>query len=349
MSTAFPTAARRVAMAAIAAAMTTAAAAAPLYRIQKLDRPDGIEPEHATAISSTGIIVGYGRTPDEASLAPYIRKRHKTLPLEQPGVLTRVWSVNARGEVAGESDGHAFRWDAAGHAIDMDALASCKGEPGSKTSRATSINDAGTVTLVAQCRVAGVWQEKGFVVHGHQATELPDFGDHRSYASAVNNHDQVAGSSVLAANADGYTFRRALRWQDGDTTDLGTGGGCCSHATAINDLGHVTLNSDDETSHERLYVSDGHTLHKLFNCNKRYPLVAAAINNHDVVIANTDGTGVGYLFEQGHCHQFTDLMDDSGEGWSMMTLHGINDDGVVVGEGVLNKHWRAFIATPVSR
>lgn len=348
MSTTFRTAALRVAMAATATAIAATAAAAPLYRIQKLDRPDGIEPEHATAISSTGIVVGYGRTPDESSFVPYIRKRHKTLPLEQPGVLTRVWSVNARGEVAGESDGHAFRWDESGHAIDMDALAPCQGEPGSKTSRATSINDAGTVTLVAECRVAGVWQEKGFVVRGQQVTELPDFGDGRSYASAVNNHDQVAGSSVLAPNADGYTFRHALRWQDGTTIDLGTGGGCCSHATAINDLGHMALYSNDETGHQRLYVSDGRTMHKLFNCARRFPLVAAAINNHDVVVANVE-TEEGYLFEQGHCHRFVDLMDDSGEGWSVMTLHGINDDGVAVGEGVLNGHWRAFIATPVTR
>jgi len=47
--------------------------------------------------------------------------------------------------------------------------------------------------------------------------------------------------------------------------------------------------------------------------------------------------------------RFTKLLDDSGQGWSGITLGDINDAGQVVGGGKYQGMSRAFIATRVKR
>ena len=75
----------------------------------------------------------------------------------------------------------------------------------------------------------------------------------------------------------------------------------------------------------------------------------AAINRHDVIV----GTHIhqrheqGVLFRRGRCYPLLSVLDASGAGWDRLHPQGVNDDGVIVGWGLLDGKVRAFIATPV--
>lgn len=338
----------RAVLAAAALAFAGVATAAPVYTIQKLERPVGADPDHATAISDNGIVAGYGRVDNGPYSAPIIRKRHKTKVLESPAqALTQVWSVNTQGEVAGWSDLHAFYWDSTGKPFDLDPLIPCTTDLGGKSTKARAINNDGAVLVALECFESS-WFDRAYIYQAGTLTTLGDLGGGQNRASGMNNLGQVAGSSAVPPAADGKTYDHAYLWENGVMRDLGTAGGKFSSARAINDLGHTAVMADDETGKTRLYLHDGTTMRKLFNCGQD-TMIPVAINNHDDIVANTYIARVGYLFQKGHCYRFADLLDASSAGWTAFTVHDIDNKGVVVGEGFLNGQLRGFIATPVSR
>jgi probable HAF family extracellular repeat protein len=86
----------------------------------------------------------------------------------------------------------------------------------------------------------------------HQITDLGAFPALRpSQANAINNEGQAAGYAF-----SGGSNRRAVLWQDGGITGLGTLGGSESNAFGINDQGQVVGYSflpDDTTNHAFLW------------------------------------------------------------------------------------------------
>lgn len=338
---------------AAALAFAGAVAAAPTYSIQKLDRPDGIQPDNATAISDNGIVVGFGRIGDGPYTAPLIRRHHKTQRMEAPDrEFPEVWGVNKLGESAGHSslNSTAVFWDSTGHATDLDSLIPCNADDGGRNTSAVDINNNSQVLVALECWEPN-WFNHAFVYQAGTVTPVGDLGGGDTRANDINNLGQVVGISKLPPDGQGKSASHAFLWDHGVMRDLGTlGGGKFSNAKAINDVGHMAVVADDTAGKVQLYLHDGTSARKLHSCNDdgraMYPV---AINNHDDIVANTDIEEEGYLFQNGHCYHLVDLLDASGAGWEWLTINDINSKGVIVGHGFLNRQLRAFIASPVAR
>jgi len=339
---------KSAAWAAAALAFAGAVAAAPVYSIQKLERPVGADPSRATAISDNGIVAGFGYVDGGPYSVPIIRKHHKTKVLESPAqALIQARSVNTQGEVVGWSDLHAFYWDSTGKLFDLDPLIPCTADIGGKSTKARAINNDGAVLIALECFESG-WFDRAYVYQAGALTTLGDLGGGQNRANGMNNIGQVAGSSAVPPDADGKTYEHAYLWENGVIRDLGTAGGKFSRALAINDLGHTAVMADDETGKTRLYLHNGTTMRKLFNCGQD-TMIPVAINNRDDIVGNTYIGRAGYLFQKGHCYRFADLLDASSAGWTSFTVNDIDNKGVIVGEGFLNGQLRGFIATPATR
>ena len=339
----------RTALAAAAVAFAGSVTAAPVYSIQKLEKPVGAHPDNATAISDNGIIVGYGRVDKGPYTAPIIRKRLRSKVLEsQARASNEVWAVNTQGEAAGWSNLHAHYWDSTGKPFDLDPLIPCTADIGGKSTKARAINNDGAVLVALECFESG-WFDRAYVYQAGTLTALGDLGGGQNRANGMNNLGQVVGSSAVPPDADGKTYDHAYLWENGVMHDLGTAvGGTFSSARAVNDLGHTAVMADDDAGKTRLYLHDGTTMRKLFNCGLD-TMIPVAINNGDDIVANTYIAREGYLFQKGHCYHFADLLDATGAGWTSLMVNDIDNKGVIVGEGFLNGQIRGFIATPVTR
>jgi probable HAF family extracellular repeat protein len=152
-------------------------------------------------------------------------------------------AVNDRGQVVGTSrthgllpvDGfHAFLWTA------QDGMADLHSPPpgGLFDSYAGAINNQG--------RVVGTYDHvtRGFRAFSWTATDgmidLGTLGGRMVFPSAVNNRDQVVGTSYVINDLNPYGPRHAFSWTPaGGMVDLGTLGGPSSGAEALNEKGSV--------------------------------------------------------------------------------------------------------------
>ncbi|MFO0954048.1 MAG: Calx-beta domain-containing protein [Isosphaeraceae bacterium] len=82
-------------------------------------------------------------------------------------------------------------------------------------------------------------------------------------AEDVNNAGQVVGHS-----GNPYVSTRAVLWQNGVMTDLGTLGGSSSSATAVNDAGQVTGVSSSATGTRSAFLWQGGVMHDLGPANE---------------------------------------------------------------------------------
>jgi probable HAF family extracellular repeat protein len=84
---------------------------------------------------------------------------------------------------------------------------------------------------------AAVADVKAIVVNG--------LGNDKVFLSDINNKSQAVGSGIVESTGEEH----ALVWEDGESMDLGTLGGPCSTATAIDEGGeHIVGYSDTPSS-----------------------------------------------------------------------------------------------------
>src|SRR5262249_6737294 len=148
--------------------------------------------------------------------------------------------VNNAGQVVGESDGHAFLWDAANGMTDL-------GTPlGFTRSSAAGINEAGQVTGTASYfdflshSSAFLWDAvNGMTLLGASPTYPP------SQAAAPNAAGQVVGNQFAAQIDPAFLWTPdSPNGLTGSFPDLGMlPGDTYSNATAINDAGQVVGSS----------------------------------------------------------------------------------------------------------
>ena len=181
-------------------------------------------------------------------------------------------------------------------------------------SAATDINDTGTVVGFASTTAFGV--ARAFVWRGSMI-DIDPFGEgsanSESSASAVNNRGDVVGNGLTRDRTafHGFLLRKGI------TSDLGTlPGGRNSYAQSINDSG-VTVGTADVPY---LDVCDGGGVP--VPCIK-YKLVAFAHDGNQMTDLNT-------------------LIPNSA-GWELISATGINNRGEIVGYGLLDGRFRAFV------
>lgn len=266
--------------------------------------------------------------------------------------------INASGQVVGSSytalgSRHAFVTNSIGQLTDLGTL-------GGDFSIGTGINSSGQI-VGTSTKANGT--SRAFVTNASgQMIDLGIFGGGeigRSYASGINASGQVVGSST--GFAIGFGNNHAFVTDpSGTMIDLGLlPGGWQSYGLAINDSGQVTGSANMS------YSSGGYTYNHAFVTNSsgqmidlgtlggRYNFASQgnSINASGQVVGFSGG-GISdrhaFVAENGRILDLNALLVSTSTGWILNEATGINDSGLIVGNGMHNGVQRAFLLTPVA-
>jgi hypothetical protein len=165
----------------------------------------------------------------------------------------------------------------------------------------------------------------------------------------INSSGQVA---ITAGDA----VPQALIWKDGAVTGLGTLGGE-EEAYGINELGHVAMMASlplDPKTHLVYYHAAFWDGAKLVDIGALLPpdSTAFALNNHDDVVGfyafnATRFHTKAFLYTGGRAYNLETLVVNDHHGWELASANGINDQGVIVGNGFLGLRQHAWMLVPV--
>jgi probable HAF family extracellular repeat protein len=210
--------------------------------------------------------------------------------------------------------------------------------PSGTTSAGYAINQGGVV-------VGYVQTSAGARAFRHQPglvpEVLPDFG---GVAAAFGVND--AGVAVGEAFQTSTNTVRAFRY-DGTLHPLASLGGTYSRATAINTGGTIVGYSmtAGKLFHATRWRSDA--LADDLGTLGGVMSMAFAVNGKGEIVGRAD-TGAGeahaFLLDDDGMTDLNSLLP-AGSGWLLQVAYGINDSGVIVGEGKLNGQPRAFRLT----
>lgn len=271
----------------------------------------------ADDLNNDGVIVG--SLSGEDNTPRPVRWAADGTPFALPtlgGDLGVAEGVNDQGQIVGwswtaEGNQHATLWDGD---VPVDLGTVGEGE----YSGATDINENGLIvgytatTFMAPEGAAGLPYTAVIWTDG-TPTLLPPIGGFDAWALGINDAGVVIGVSTTAeeqfAFGDGS---HAVLWVDGTPTDLGAlPGGDRSVATAINGAGFIV----------------GY---------------AAVIPGDETYVL---GEHHACLWVAGELYDLNDLIP-ADSGWVLDRANGINDDGLIVGAGLLNGEGRAFLLVP---
>lgn len=315
-------------------------AAGPTVTIEEIG-PAGFA-THARGVNGTGLAAGFGVDSGvEFGFSQAAAPVMVPLPLGATGL--EALAVNDSGVVTGrywDASGftHGFRYDSVGNVFtDVPYLA------GATQATAQAINASGVV--------AGFQNPSG-VTHGfRQAPGLAaeDIGDlagggKLSSASSINAAGVVVGSSRDASNA-----MYAVRY-DGTLHQLATLGANFGTAFGINDSGLVvgySMTSGGQ-AHATAWTSDA-TAVDLGTLGGTLSQALAVSNNGTIVGMSRTAANATHacMWQGGTLTDLNDLIDPA-SGWVLEMAYGVNDHGVIVGDGHLEGVARAFRLTITS-
>jgi probable HAF family extracellular repeat protein len=173
-------------------------------------------------------------------------------------------------------------------------------------------------------------------------------------AASINDADQVVGSSgyYWVYGGYGHSSAHACRYAGGVFTDLGSLTGdprTNTEAYGINNAGQIVgySTASDGLSHAFLYSAGAmQDLGTLGSASA----TAIAINDHALIIGTLTGpygAALGsFVVANGTMSDLSGLIVQGGDGWSQLTVTGLNNGGTIVGYGLLNGLTHGFVATP---
>jgi probable HAF family extracellular repeat protein len=334
----------------------------------------------ATALNNTGEIVGAADDVTYNYVATYWLNGHQTSIGTLPGgYYSRALGVNASGDIVGESSGynasnqwfwHAFFWQN-GKMTDVGAL------PGGMYSRASAVN-AGDQVVGWSDFAANNYETHAFSWQNGQITDLGTLpGGTTSEANAINDSGQIVGSSDSPPQGlFGFRALRAVTWRNNAMLDLGTLGGPGAIAFAVNNQGQIVGTADttiiDNDPPPYLYgygtgggsstggtasggtpsgASGGPT--GTITPGSGNPIGGGAgngVTGARSAIKKTRGIGDTYVshafFYVGGAMVDLNSRIPTNSGWELIQATGINEQGQIVGFGILNKRVHAYLLTP---
>ena len=171
-----------------------------------------------------------------------------------------------------------------------------------------------------------------------------------SAAWDVSNNGTVVGSSRTVSG-----FLRATRWDvDGSPTDLGTLGGAVSTALGVSDSGIVVGTSALSDGTGRPFRTTATGMLALPNLPAPFMFCDAGSINVALVAVGTCGFGeirteVEHAVRWAADTSVIDLNDvvQDATGWVLERANGINDAGLIIGDGTFNGVAHGFLLTPV--
>jgi probable HAF family extracellular repeat protein len=318
-------------------------AAAQGYTVTDLGTLGG-STSSARAVNASGQVTGSADLPGDAVSHAFLWENGAMRDLSPPGGgPSTALGINAAGSVvgffsaSGITDSHAFLADAGG----MHDLGTFGGNSGA----AFGINDAGWIVGAANWPAGGLLH--CFIDTGSgMRSPTGDWRSTQSIAFAINASGQTIGRAALPFQAF-----HAVRFDPSGPHDLGTLGGSYSEAYDINDAGQIV--GDSELSlfngplHAFLFDSQG--MHDLGTLGGTDFSVAAGINSAGQIVGYSRVPGIGLshalLYDHGILADLNDMLSP-GSGWTLIKATSINDRGQIVGEGVHNGQWHAYLLNP---
>jgi probable HAF family extracellular repeat protein len=298
--------------------------------IGTLGGPQGV----AAAVNSSGQVAGWGNTTTPAPPSLF----------NTESVLCNPPMVAGQPAVAC----HAFLWDR-GKRTDLGTLGGLNSTPGNN-----GINEQGHVVGAAETTTvdptsahgapafhAFLWRH-GMMIDLGTSGRGPD-----SLANGVNDRDQVVGVDLAGNTPFEESF--GWLWQDGKKTALGTLGGSFSSPGGINDRGQVVGDS---------FVAGNSFRHAfLWQSGRMTDLGVLPGDDQSFALDITDQGQIagGSCSSDGcrpvlwHDGKIVDLSKaiPRDSGWQPFFPHGINSYGQIVGDGLHNGEFHAFLMTPV--
>jgi uncharacterized membrane protein len=279
-----------------------------------IDHPDAVAETAVIGINRRGQIVG-GYVDAEGTVLSFLLDDGVFTPIEHPdaGAATIASGLNDRGQIVGfyidaDGRGHGFLRDKGRGTRDEGVFTTIDhpdagSEPGTGTA-AFGINNRG--------RIVGLYIDAGGTGHGFArdkgrgarrdegAFTTIDFpGAVDTLALAINNRDQIVGTSIGAENT-----KRGFLLEEGEFTGIDhpdatsevRGGGTALNG--LNDRGQIVGQYSDSSCHG--FLLDGDTFTTIDNPDALFATGAADIDDRGQIVGFYDGmTGIGQCASQG--------------------------------------------------
>jgi probable HAF family extracellular repeat protein len=243
-------------------------------------------------------------------------------------------AINAYGTVAGEfllGDFYGFQYSG-GTSSALPTL-------GGSASHGWAINDNGDIAGAAALPSG---QQHAVVYSNGTIKDLGTLGGSLSRAFGINNSGQVVGGSDTA---DGSS--RAFLYSGGTMSAIDTPRG--GRALAINASGDVVGYdfpvAQNNVAYAHAFLYSGGTLTDLGTLAGGNSSQAEAINASGQIVGFAqDATNqlVAFLDFGGVMTDLNTLLPN-GSGWRLQEATGINDAGQIVGQGIINGEYHAFL------
>jgi probable HAF family extracellular repeat protein len=322
------------------------AGAQPHYALTLVRPPAPFDYEVPNGINGSGHIVGYAVINSTSEFHAFLQDGggFHDLGLLGYGGTTGI-GINATDQLAldGESPGVVALFSSGGVTRHIGSV-----DGGS--SWVYSINDHGDVVGSAR---NGDGNTVGFSWIGGVFTDLSTLNIYR--AAAINDARQIAGS--IPYWWGGFDNMRsqahACLYSGGVVTDLGS---ICGNPRSDTDAYGIDGGGDvvgystaaDGTHHAFLYSAG--VLQDLGTLPGEYA-TATAINDAGLIVgtlSNPYGASLGsFVYTGGTMYDLGSLLTN-GDGWSQITVTGLNDAGEIAGYGTIDGTTQGFLAEPTA-
>ena len=303
----------------------------------------------ATGVNASGQVAGFSTTGAGAAQAWRYTAGSGLLNLGSfGGVDSRAFGINDSGQVTGYSRdagglAHSFVFSSGTGLVDFGGFGNGEGTFPQHINASGQV--AGFSPLVGNDRAYRFSPPNLTLALGTIAgSTLPA----TAAAYGINDAGRVVG---IASSPSG--FNRAFRTDanGANLADLGTLGGDESWAYAINNAGQVagTSGSLSIDTHAFLFT-DGGGMTDLGTLGG-YVSTAFALDGAGSVVGTAeDGAAAMHAFVWSPVAAMSDLNEliPVNAGWVLTEARGVNDSGVIVGNGLRNGQPRAFVLTPDS-
>jgi probable HAF family extracellular repeat protein len=308
---------------------------------------------HATAINATGQIAGFSFLREDQAQNAFLIGGGGSAP-RNLGTLggnhSYAYAINASGRVAGAANiasgaFHAFLSTGNGGPItDLGTL-------GGTNSYAYGVDNIGRVVGYSQTPGNGATHAFISAPNGGALRSLGTLAPNtNSFAFAINNSGQVTGNS---GTSSGFNHAFISGVNGGALRDLGTLGGRFSFGLALNNYGQVTGRSETASGQTHAFLSgvNGGPLQDLGTLGG-FSSFGQAVNDLGWV------TGSSFLSDNSSQRAFlytaaSGMIDLNtllpvSSGWILTEGRGINENGQIVGVGVIDGQTHGFLLTPQS-
>jgi len=242
--------------------------------------------------------------------------------------LNKAQGINNSGQIVGFDEFDSY--------IYQSGSSTSIGNLGGSWTEAYDINNSGYVV--------GGSDTSSYMPHAyiyHTSTGMQDIGPSGSGSSAraINNSNNVAGT-IYGSTTSAFIWNNST-----GITTLNDLGGNNSYAFGINNLNQVVGESETASlsTHAFVWNSDGTAggvMTDLGTLDSTGYSKAFDINDYEQIVGESNGKAV--LWENGLIYDLNDFLP-TGSTWDLISARAINENGSIVGTGMFNGVFRAFM------